>query len=164
MQAANSLKASLGLAEIFLPEAVVIGLKSRTKQSVILELVHCLVELGYLKGEEEEVVAQSILAREKLGLTALYNGIAFPHCRSSVTEKFIGALGIEPEGIPFDAVDGEPVWSIFLFLAPLDRREELYDILGRITAIGRDKSRRLQLRGCQTAEAAHQFLRELDNQ
>ena len=40
--------------------------------------------------------------------------------------------------------------------------EELYEILGRITAIGRDKSRRAQLRGCRSAEAAHHFLQELD--
>jgi mannitol/fructose-specific phosphotransferase system IIA component (Ntr-type) len=152
------------LAEIFPPEAIIIGPHSRTREGVILELVHALVELGHLHQEEEEMVAQSILAREKLGSTSLRHGIAFPHCRSSSTEKFIGVLALDPEGIPFDVVDDEPVRSIFLFLAPLDRREELYDILGRITALGRDKSRRCQLRGCQTVQAVHQFLRELDNQ
>jgi PTS system nitrogen regulatory IIA component len=107
-------------------------------------------------------VVQSILAREQLGSTALGKGIAVPHCRSSRTEKFVGVLGVEPRGVPFDALDGDPVYSIFLLLAPLDGRERHYEVLGRITAIGRDATLRLQLRGCRTAEAAYNFLLELD--
>jgi mannitol/fructose-specific phosphotransferase system IIA component (Ntr-type) len=163
MPAPNAVNLPIGLADVFAPEAIVIGLRSRTKPDAIAELVRQFVNLGYIKTEEGTAVTQSILAREKLGSTALYNGIALPHCRSSCTEKFVGVLGTEPDGIPFDAVDGEPVHSIFLLLAPLDRREELYELLGRITAIGRDKSRRLQLKGCQTVEAVHHFLRELDH-
>jgi mannitol/fructose-specific phosphotransferase system IIA component (Ntr-type) len=162
MQATSAAKISVGLAEIFPPEAIVVGLKSRTKQGAIAELVRHLVRLGYITEDEEGAVVDSILAREKHGSTALYDGVAFPHCRSSFTERFAGVLGIEPAGIPFDAVSGGPVQSIFLFLAPLERREELYEVLGRITAIGRDKSRRAQLRGCRSAEAAHRFLQELD--
>ena len=144
--------------------AIVLGLKSRTKPDVITELVHFLAQLVYIKQEEEAAVSQGILARERLASTALGNGVAFPHCRSSLTEKLVGVLGIEPVGIPFGAVDGESVRCSFLFLAPLDRREELYNLVGRIAAIGGDKSRSFQLRGCRTAEAAHQLLCELDNQ
>jgi mannitol/fructose-specific phosphotransferase system IIA component (Ntr-type) len=162
MQVTSSEKTSIGLAEIFSPEAIVVGLEQRTKQGVIQELVHHLVGLGYLGACDEQAVVQSILAREKLGSTALYSGIAFPHCRTSLTEKFRGVLGLDAQGIPFDAVDGEPVHSVFLLLAPLERREQHYDILGRITAIGRSKSQRVRLRGCQTAAAAHHFLQELD--
>ena len=35
-------------------------------------------------------------------------------------------------------------------------------VLGRIAAIGRDKSLSLQLRGCRTAAAVHDYLQELD--
>jgi PTS system nitrogen regulatory IIA component len=162
MQATRSVSASVGLAEIFPPEAIVIGLVQRSKRGVVEELVQRLVELRHLAEEDRKAVVESVLAREKMGSTALGNGIAFPHCRSSVTEKFKGALGLAPSGIPFDAVDGEPVQSIFLLLAPLDGREKHYEVLGRITAIGRDKGRRVQLRGCQTAEAVRDFLQELD--
>jgi len=162
MQAASAAHVSVGLAEIFRLEAIVVGLKSRTKQGVVAELVHHLVELGVVTEADKQGVVESVLAREKLGSTALHDGVAFPHCRSSVTEQFVGVLGIEPNGIPFDPVSGGLVQSVFLFLAPLERREELYEVLGRITAIGRDKSRRAQLRGCRTAEAAHRFLQELD--
>jgi len=163
MQATRSISTSTGLAEIFPLEAIVIGLVQRTKRGAIEELVRHLVELGQLKEGDSPALLESILAREKLGSTALYDGIAFPHCRSSCTERFVGILGIEPDGIPFDGVSGEKVHSIFLFLAPLERREELFEVLGRITAIGRDKSRVVQLRGCRTAEAAHQLLLDSDH-
>jgi len=150
------------LAEIFPPEAIVIGLMQRTKWGVVEELVHHFVELGALTGGEEKAVVESVLAREKMGSTALGNGIAFPNCRSSLTEKFIGVLGLDARGIPFDAVDGEPVHCVFLLMAPLNDREKHYEVLGRIAAIGREKSLRLQLRGCRTVEAAHDFIKELD--
>jgi PTS system nitrogen regulatory IIA component len=162
MQTSRSLSAPIGLAEIFPPQAIVLGLVQRTKRGVVEELVHHLVELGNLAAAEEKTVVESVLAREKMGSTALGNGIAFPHCRSSITERFVGVLGLEPRGVPFDALDGEPVHSIFLLLAPLDGREKHYEVLGRITAIGRDKSRRVQLRGCRTAAAVHDILQELD--
>jgi PTS system nitrogen regulatory IIA component len=162
MQAARSVSAGIGLAQIFSPEAIIIGLAQRTKRGSVEELVHHLVELGHVGSGDAVAVVESILAREKMGSTALGNGIAFPHCRSSLTEKFIGVLGVDPRGIPFDAVDGEPVHSIFLLLAPLDGREWHYEVLGRIAAIGRDKSRRAQLRGCPSSEAVHDFLEELD--
>ena len=164
MQATGTVKIAIGLAEIFPPEAILVGLEHRNKQGVIEELVHHLAELGCITEEEEKPVVQSILARENLGSTALGNGIAFPHCRSSLTEKFIGVLGIDSRGVPFNAVDGEPVHSIFLILAPLDGREKHYEVLGKFMAIGRDKSQRVQLRGCRTPEAAHRFLQELDRQ
>jgi nitrogen PTS system EIIA component len=164
MQATRSVSAPIGLAGIFPAEAIVIGLVQRTKRGVVEELVHHFVELGILVKGEEKAVIESVLAREKMGSTALGNGIAFPHCRSSLTEKFIGVLGLDSRGVPFDAVDGEPVHSVFLLMAPLNDREKHYEVLGRIMAIGRDKSQRVQLRGCRTPEAVRHFLQELDRQ
>jgi PTS system nitrogen regulatory IIA component len=162
MQATGGAHVSLGLADVFPPDAIVVGLKNRTKHGAVAELVHHLVELGRVAEDDEQAIVESVLAREKVGSTALYDGIAFPHCRSTVTEQFVGVLGIEPDGIRFDAIGGGLVQSVFLFLAPLERREELCEVLGRIAAIGRDKSQRAQLRGCRTAEAAHRFLQTLD--
>lgn len=162
MKSTREAHVSPGLADIFPPEAIVVGLKNRTKQDAVAELVHHLVVLGRVAAEDESGLVESVLARERLGSTALYDGLAFPHCRSTVTEQFVGVLGIEPNGIPFDSVGGGLVQGIFLFVAPLERREDLYEVMGRIIAIGRDKGRRAQFRGCRTAEAAHRFLQELD--
>jgi PTS system nitrogen regulatory IIA component len=162
MQTAGSISSPIGLAEIFPPESIIVGLVQRTKQGVVEELVQRLVEVGRLGSPDAAAVIESILAREKMASTALGNGIAFPHCRSSLTQRFVGVLGVDPRGVPFDAVDGEPVQSIFLLLAPLDGRERHYEVLGRIAALGRDKGRRVQLRGCRSPVAVHNLLQELD--
>jgi PTS system nitrogen regulatory IIA component len=162
MSATGFTTTSVCLAEVFSPNAIVVGLKERTKRGVVEVLVGRLAELGHISEADRPEVVENVLAREKLGSTGLGHGVAVPHCRTSLTEKFVGVLGLAPEGIPFDAVDADPVFGVFLVLAPLDRREQLYELLGRITAIGRDKSQRLRLRGLRTQAAATAFLQYFD--
>jgi mannitol/fructose-specific phosphotransferase system IIA component (Ntr-type) len=150
------------LADIFPAEAVVIDLQHRAKAGVVAELVRRLVETERIPPEAERSLIETILAREKMGSTALGNGIAFPHCRSSVTETFVGAVGIDPEGVSFDAVDKGLVQIIFLLIGPLTNREQHFDILGRISSIGRNRAVRLQLAGCRSAERVNRVLREWD--
>jgi PTS system nitrogen regulatory IIA component len=154
--------APAGLVEVFPPEAILFGLRGRTEHAVIAELVRHAVALRRIPAWAEEDVAGQVEERERLGSTALGNGIAFPHCRSAQTERFVGIAGFSPVGIPFRALDGEPVDTVFLLLAPPDHPKEFFDILGRMVAIGRDRSLRLLLRGCRTAEHVSSFLRELD--
>jgi len=163
MQTRKLAKSSIPLARVFPVEAILVGLESRTREGVVAELIHRLVALGHIATEEEQDLAAGIMAREKVGSTAIGNGIAMPHCRSRLAERFVGALGIEPRGIAFDSVDGAPVHVVFLVVAPPKGHEHYYDILGRITAIGRDKTHRLHLRACRTPELAHHFLQELDS-
>jgi nitrogen PTS system EIIA component len=161
--ALETIRPSVALAEIFLPQAIIVGSENHTKQGVIAEIIHRLVTLGHIPEQEEKGLLTNILAREDLGTTALGNGVAFPHCRASYVAKFVGALALEPRGIPFDALDGQPVYAVFLLLAPFERQKNYYDVLGRITAIGRDKSQRLYLlNGCRTPEAIHHYFQELD--
>jgi len=125
------------------------------------EMIRHLVGLGRLDAPLEKTVVEMVLAREKIGSTGV-NGIAFPHCRGSFTEKFVGVVAVDKEGIPFDALDGDLVHAVFLILASLEGREQHFELLGRITALGKDKGQRLQLRGCRSAERLHRFLQELD--
>jgi len=163
MQALGPVPGSLRLAEVFSARAVLLGLRERTKQGAIEEMIRHLVSLGHLEARLEKTVIEMVLAREKMGSTGA-NGIAFPHCRGSFTEEFVGSVAIDKAGIPFDALDGDPVYAIFLVLSPLERREQHFELLGRIAAICNDKGQRLQLRGCRSAERLHRFLQELDRQ
>ena len=162
MGATTAVKAQMKLADIFSPAAIRLSLENHTKLGVIEELVAHLIEIGSLKVEGKAALVTSIMAREKLGTTALGNGIAFPHCHSGFAERFVGALAVDKRGVLFNAVDGAPVFAVFLLVVPPEEREQQYELLGKITAIGRDKVQRLQLRGCRTPEAVHDLLRDLD--
>jgi PTS system fructose-specific IIC component len=161
MQATSPVSNSPALSEVFPPGAVLIGLQQQTKQGAIEEMVRHLIGLGHLDAALEKTVVEMVLAREKIGSTGV-NGIAFPHCRGSFTERFLGVVVVDKDGISFDALDGDRVHAVFLILAPLEGREQHFELLARIAAIGKDKGQRLQLRGCRSAERLHAFLQELD--
>ncbi len=162
MQASSTLVAPVRLASIFPPEVTVIGPKQREKAGVVAELVGRLVKLGRVPPDVGGWLVDDVLEREKMGTTALGNGIAMPHSRSGRIKKLVGAVGIDHQGLAFDAVDGEPVYTVFLLLAPLDDKAQHFDVLGKISAIGRDKALRLYLRGCRSAQELSRFLQEWD--
>lgn len=158
----GAIVAAVRLAEIFSPDLIVLGLEQRTKQGVIGELVQRLTHAGHVEPDDEAPLIQSIMAREEMGSTALGNGIAMPHCRSSLTERFTGVVAIDENGVDFGALDRQPVQLVFLLLAPMDQRQCLFDILGRISSLRREKTIRTQFCGCRSKEDVTAILEELD--
>lgn len=150
------------LSEVFPLPAVVLGLGTEGKEAVIRRLVRHLVEIGRIAAAAESAVVDAIVAREGLSSTGVGNGVAVPHCRTSAVDEFVGALGLEPAGLRFDSLDGGPVFAVFVLVAPLDRRDQYFELLGRITAIGADKGRRFVLQAARTPADAHGLLRQLD--
>ena len=162
MAVTNLFKSRTALARIFPPEAILLELADTSKQDVIALMIRRLVSLDAVPLQEENYLAKAIMARERLGTTALGNGVAFPHLRTPLVQRLCGVLGLERGGVGFDSLDRSPVYGVFLLLAPEQVTNEYFEVLGRITAIGKDKSLRLQLRGCRSAEEVHRFLQELD--
>jgi len=150
------------LSDLFPPEAIRVGLEQHTKSEVIAELAHHAVVVGHLPARAEGLIVEAILERERLGSTALGHGIAFPHCRWRSLDRPVGVVGLLHPGIPFEAMDGQAVDAVFLTLTPPEEPAEFNDVLARLVAIGRNESRHLVLRGCQTAEQVVAFLAELD--
>jgi nitrogen PTS system EIIA component len=155
-------RSPLKLAELFPPESIRVDLDLPTKPTVIEALVHHAVHVGRLPGEAERPIVAAILDRERVGSTGLGHGIAFPHCRWPSLDRLVGVMGLLRRPIPFDAADGEPVDRVFMTLTPARGSEQTIDAMGRLISIGRNKSLRLLLGGCRTAEHVSALLRELD--
>lgn len=150
------------LVDVFSREHVLVGTTARNTPGVVAEMVRRLVESGRLSAESEASLVKNLLAREAMGSTALGNGIAFPHCRTSLTDRFIGVIAVDRDGIDFEALDRQPVHVVFLLLGPLGEREQHFDILGRIGSLGRDKMIRMQLLGCRSPDEVIEVLEEID--
>jgi PTS system nitrogen regulatory IIA component len=151
------------LADVIPPEAVVLGLGSDDRPAVVRRLVGRLVACGHLRVEDEAAVVDAVLTHEGLVATEIGNGVAVPNCRTSAVAEFVGALGLEPAGVPFGSLDDRRVFAVFVLIAPLDRRDQYFDVLGRIAAVGADKGRRLRLLSSRNPAEAHGVLRELDS-
>lgn len=79
------------------------------------------------------------LERERLGVTAVGNGVAIPHIRYSEIKDPIGVFIKLEQGINFDALDKKPVDLIFALAVPSNANEECLELLGQLAGIFADK-------------------------
>lgn len=72
---------------------------------------------------DSEVVSEMLLERERLQSTALNNGIAIPHTRDFLLNNHQDVVTVVvPEApIPYDALDGQPVHTLFFLFASTDK-------------------------------------------
>jgi PTS system nitrogen regulatory IIA component len=99
-------------------------------------VLRAIVERLPLSDEEDrDLLLQILLARESTGSSGIGEGIAIPHVRSPLV--FPGTSGIVTlsylaSPVPFDAVDGKPVHTVFTLLSPTIRGH--LQLLSRLSA------------------------------
>jgi len=89
------------------------------------ELFREMAETFAIKGEmvNTEGLLAEVLEREKLLSTAIGFGVALPHCRFSEAHGPEIALATIPQGMDFDAHDGQPVNIAVMLVSPEDPPE-----------------------------------------
>jgi len=75
----------------------------------------------------------AILARERLGTTAVGSGVAIPHAKLSDLGRPLLAVATTAQDIDFDAPDGKPVRLLFLALSPANAPAEHLRLLATIS-------------------------------
>jgi len=142
-------KAAVDVTEFFRPEFFVPKLKAKTKDSVLKELTAVLVNSGPVR--DGELVLDMLRQREALGSTGIGKGVAIPHGRSLAVSEMVVLFARSATGIPFDAIDEEPVHLFFLIVAPpQDRANRYLPFLGRLVEILKsteNRSRLLEVEG-----------------
>ena len=141
--------------------AVSLDLKNTTKIEVVQELCEMLGAANKLPDVNTTVGA--IMEREKLGSTGIGQGVAIPHAKSTSLKDVVAALGVSKKGIQFDALDGEPVYIIFLLMAPVDSAGLHLKVLARISRLLKDKFFRQSIREATSVEAVKKIIEEEDN-
>ena len=72
------------------------------------------------------------------------------------------AIGISPSGVEFNALDKQPVYSIFLLLSPEDKPEEHLDAMEAIFGNLSHETFRRFLRQAETVDDVLTLLQEAD--
>ncbi len=93
------------------------GLQARDKRSAIAELVGLL---PLADDAQRERVVEAVLEREALLSTGIGRGVAVPHGKCAAVNRLMAAMAVHPEGLAFDAVDGEPCRILFLLVSHPD--------------------------------------------
>lgn len=98
-------------------------------------------------------VFNSLIARERLGSTALGKGIAIPHGRlKSGGGETLAAFVQLKEGIDFDAPDGEPVDLLCALSIPEECSDEHLQVLAYLSEKFSDEAVRKKLRDAQNPQ------------
>ncbi|MCQ0989517.1 PTS IIA-like nitrogen regulatory protein PtsN [Jiella marina] len=97
------------------PDAILPALRANSKKQVLQEMAAKAAEIT---GLPEREIFETILGREKLGSTAVGNGIAIPHGKLAALDKIVGIFARLSRPADFDALDDQPVDIVFLLLAP----------------------------------------------
>ena len=121
------------LYELFPPELIKIGLDADDKDEVFEEMVDQFCQVARVNFREE--ILEAIYNRESKMSTGIHKGIAVPHGKTNAIENIHGILGISRKGIDYDALDGEPVYMLFMLLAPLKDSEMHLRLLKRLAGI-----------------------------
>lgn len=113
-------------------ENISMNLKGNSKNEILEEMIKLLSKDNI---KDEEKLIKDIIKRESSGSTALEYGLAIPHVRSEHIEKFEIAIGLKPDGIDFDSIDGKETRLFFLVATPLDDRTSHLEALAKIASI-----------------------------
>jgi PTS system nitrogen regulatory IIA component len=146
------------LFSIVLSEQIIIGLRGKTKESIINKLLDMLATQGKLLNRD--LALKDLLAREQTMSTAILNGIAIPHAKTSAVQELTVAIGIKKSGLDFDSPLDDKARIIILALAPPDKPKPLYEFLLAITTVLNDDTLRSKTLTAKTPEEVANLLQE----
>ncbi len=103
---------------------------------------------------DSRILLEALTKREKLGSTAVGNGIAIPHANCPDINKPKVFVALLSNSLDFNANDDQPVDIIFLLLAPDNNGSEHLQALALVSRLLRNKELTTKLRGCKNTESA----------
>ena len=127
------------LSDYISERQIIIGIKSKKKKDTLKELLDTLIKLKKVSSSSRDEVLLSLLARERLGSTAIGQGIAIPHARLEIIRKPLVVIGLSEKGLDFDSLDQELVNIIFLIISPRELEGIHLKLLATISKLLRDK-------------------------
>lgn len=144
------------MSELLTPERIALDLKPTSKRQLLKELAR-LVSKG--EALDPDRVLEALLERERLGTTAIGEGIAIPHAKIKDLDHLVGAFVRLAEAVDFEAVDEVPVDLVFLLLAPESTSSaEHLKALARLARLLRDPEVRARLRSEEDVEHIYRLL------
>jgi len=137
-------------------DTIVMKLKSNSKDGVIEELIDVLVASGKIK--DRKAALKAVVDREKKMSTGLQNGIAIPHGKTDTIDSLVASMGISPEGIAFESLDGLPAQIILLTVSPASRTGPHIQFLADVSRVLHNEETRKRVLSAVTEEEVQELL------
>ena len=141
-------------------ELIAADLVGATKADVLRELADHLA--GQYPEINAEVLVNVLWDRERLGSTAIGDGIAIPHGKIPGLTGVLGAFGRHRAGVEFESLDGKPTRLFFVLVAPEDSVGQHLKALARVSRLLKDAAFRDRLVQAPDRAALFRLIREED--
>ena len=136
------------------------SLSGANKSAVLRELAE---HLARQHGEiDAGRLVEVLWERERLGSTAIGDGIAIPHGKLPGLKGVVGAFGRHVAGVDFDSLDGSPTHLFFLLVAPEESVGQHLKALARVSRLLKDRSFRDKLISAPDSATIFRLIREED--
>ena len=116
-------------------DLIIPDLKSITRDEVLKEIVKSLKSGDRISKDKD--LYDKLIQREKLGSTAIGDGVAIPHCKLKGVKSPLLVLGVSHQGVDFDSLDGKPSHLFFLVVCSPDSPSMSLQILAAIAHLVR---------------------------
>ena len=139
---------------LLLPEMIIPNVEADDGRGLLKEMVTYLKDRKKISKDKD--LLTKLLAREKLGSTAIGGEVAIPHCKMKGLKKPIVLLAVSRKGIDFSALDKKPTRIFFLIISCPDNPSLNLQILAAIAHLIR-KAKNLKKKILE-AESGNQML------
>jgi nitrogen PTS system EIIA component len=150
----------MNIEQILSAEATFCCLKLSSKKKVLEKVSEIMAKT--IDGQSQEIF-ESLFARERLGSTALGNGIAIPHGRMSTCEEATAVMILLDKPVDYDAPDGQAVDIVFAILVPEDANNEQLKYLAEIAKVLSEPTLVSQIRHAHCSEALYDIIVKANN-
>ncbi|HTT78013.1 MAG TPA: PTS sugar transporter subunit IIA [Candidatus Binataceae bacterium] len=149
------------ITEILSQDMVLPDLQGSAKPEILLELAQSFT--AQFPNLSADAVAAVLAERERLGSTAIGDGIAIPHGKIRGVNRIVGAFGRHKKGVDFDSLDGNPTHLFFVLVAPEESTSLHLKALARVSRLFRDGAFRERLQVAHSAEELFKFIVDEDS-
>lgn len=150
------------LIDLLNEDVLVTGLKGKSKEDVINELIDLFKDDPRVN--DLEAVRTAVLEREKIMSTGVGKNFAVPHGKTNAVSDILCAFGKTEHPVDYQALDGEPVHLIFLLVGKENAVSTHIKLLSRISRMmTKDEFREKLMHVATTAELLAAFRAEEAN-
>lgn len=146
----------LAIKDILTINRTYYSLRAQSKKKA-LELISesIATDLNHIRAHD---IFDGLIMRERLGSTAISNGVAIPHTRLAEIDRTLGCFISLKDGIDFGAEDNIKVDLIFSLIVPTDTDETHLELLASLAHIFREETLRNALRNAKSREELYDIL------
>ena len=121
------------ITDLLKPQSILLNASPTNKANAIYTLGDLMDKGGNLSDKAEYLKA--VFAREESGSTGLGDGIATPHAKSAGVKEAGLAAMVVPNGVDFEALDGQPSRLFFMIAAPEGAADTHVEVLSKLATM-----------------------------